>query len=409
MTQVIRSDDVRTQNRKRVLAAMRKNGVSSRTELANGTGLSAATISAITADFLEEGVLIPPTDPAIGSSGRGRPTISLSINPQAALICSINLTVNFLSVMLIDYSGKIVCEQTVELETRCHTEIQLRNVLLSAIESTMVTAKTETTKLQRIALGVQGLVDVEGTKLIWSPICEERNIPIKKWLEHHFGVITHIANDCDMIVQALSKRDPHKYGDNFAAVLLAHGVGMGLFLRQAVVNGTRSSGTEFGHMSFVPNGALCRCGKRGCIEAYAGDYAIARHANGLAIDTEPSDLVDTIDINDITNRARGGDTLARHAIQQAGTAIGTGLASLFAITDPFPVVLIGSGAASFDLMEPHIRHALKGAMIARHPENIDLDYIIDERPLVCEGSTITALLMHDELIANQKHLSQVSA
>ncbi len=409
MTPVVRSDDVRTQNRRRVLSTMRRNGVSSRTEMANRTGLSAATISAITSDFLEEGILVPPSDPTHGSSGRGRPTISLSINPRAALICSINLSVNFLSVMLVDYSGEIVCEQTVELETHCHTEVQLRNVLISGIEKALASANIETSKLRRIALGVQGLVDVEGTKVIWSPICQERNMPIKKWLEYHFGVTTHVANDCDMIVQALSRRDPEKYSDNFGAVLLAHGVGMGLFLRQSVINGTRSSGTEFGHMSFVPDGALCRCGKHGCIEAYAGDYAIARSADGFTPNTEPSELVDAIDLEEIAQRARNGDTLAFNAIQQAGTAIGTGLANLFALVDPFPVVLVGSGAVSFDLMEPHIRQALKGSMIARHPEDIDLDFIIDERPLVCEGSTITALMMHDELIANHKMQSQVSA
>ena len=409
MNPIVRSDDVRTQNRKRVLAAMRKQGVSSRTEIAQETGLSAATISAITADFLEENILVPPTDTSLISSGRGRPTISLSINPEAALICSISMSVNYLSVLLVNYLGDTVCEQTIELETRCHSESQLRSVLLSAITDTMVAAKMDAAKLQRIALGVQGLVDVAGTKIIWSPMCEDRNMPVKKWLEHQFGVTTHIANDCDMIVQALSKRDPEKYSDNFAAVLLAHGVGMGLFLRQTVVNGTSSSATEFGHMSFKPDGALCRCGKHGCIEAYAGDYAIVRHANGLTECTQPSAMVDKIDLQAITERARNGDELALSALQQAGTAIGTGLSSLFALVDPFPIVLVGSGAVSFDLMEPHIRKALKGTMIAKNPERVDLDYIADERPLVSEGGTITALQMHDDVIANQKHFNQASA
>jgi len=406
---VVRSDDVRVQNRRRVLSAIRRVGPSSRTDIAQETGLSAATVSAITASFLEENILLSPSDITNGSSGRGRPTISLSINPEAALICSINLRVNFLSVELVDYSGQTVWEQTLELENHWLSAEQLRMTLLSGIEKTMSDANIRSAQLQRIAVGLQGLVNVEGTKILWSPICQERNMPVKTWLETHFGVATHIANDCHMIAQALSRRDPSKYSENFAAILLAQGVGMGLFLRQNVINGTRSSGTEFGHMTFMPDGALCRCGKRGCIEAYAGDYAIARAANGFENDAEPSQFKDTIDLEDINQRARAGDERALQAIEQAGIAIGTGLAGLFALVDPFPVVLVGNGAVAFDLMEPHIRNVLKGAMIARHPENIDIDYIVDERSLVCEGSAITALMMHDDIIADRKSVTKVSA
>ena len=236
-------------------------------------------------------------------------------------------------------------------------------------------------------------MDVGGASVLWTPVCSQRDIPIKSWLQAHFGVPTFVANDCNMIALALNSRHPEKYGENFAAVLLAEGVGMGLFLRNRIVNGTRSSGVEFGHMTYVPGGATCRCGNRGCIEAYAGDYAIARHASGSPDDTPPSSLFDAPDLGAIGDAARAGDEMALGAIEAAGAAIGTGLASLYALVDRFPVVLVGRGTEVFDLMETAIRAALGKAPGESPEQRVDIDCYLDERPLVREGCAISALVV----------------
>ena len=402
MVMMTRSDDVRNRNRGRVLAAVRRGGIASRTDISQITGLSAATVSAITSDFLQEGVLLPPAQPETPATGRGRPKVALVVNPDAAMVCSVYFQLNLISAAMIDYSGAIVCERSVEISTQEITADEIKSVIISCIEAALKSSGRKPSKLRRIALGFQGVADVDGTKVLWTPICEQRDIPIKAWLEEHFGVPAHVANDCDMIAQALNWREPDKYGENFAAVLLAHGVGMGLFLRNRIINGTRSSGVEFGHMTYVPDGALCRCGNSGCIEAYAGDYAISRRARGEDETTPPSGLLDTPDLDAIGAAARGGDKSALAAIETAGAAIGTGLASMYALVDAFPVVFVGRGAAIFDLMEPGIRKALETAPGESDYRQIELDYHPDERPLVREGCAITALLVQDDEMSKQR-------
>jgi predicted NBD/HSP70 family sugar kinase len=113
----------------------------------------------------------------------------------------------------------------------------------------------------RIAIAVQGITDAASRKLLWSPITRYDDIPFADRLEQEFGVPVSVENDCNMIAEALRWRDPVRYRDDFIAILLSHGIGMGLVIKGELFTGTQSSGAEFGHMIHRPDGALCRCGR----------------------------------------------------------------------------------------------------------------------------------------------------
>ncbi len=402
MLAATRSDDVRIQNRRRVLAAVRRGDVVSRTDIGKITGLSAATVSAITSDFLDEGVLIPPQMENASPPGRGRPKVALELNPEAAMICAVYVQLNGISAAMVDYAGCTISEASLDITTLGISMDEIRTSLTSCVNEALAQSGQHASHLCRIAVGFQGVTDVEGSSVLWTPICGLHMIPVRQWLETAFGVPTKVANDCDLIARALNWRDPDKYGQNFGAILLAHGVGMGLYLRDGIINGTRSSGVEFGHMTYIPNGALCRCGNRGCIEAYAGDYAIIRRARGEAEDAPPPDLLASTDLGKIKVAANNGDADALAAIESAGSAIGTGLASLYALVDPFPVVLVGRGSIFFDQLEAALRQGLSAAPGGDAQKNIEIDCYEDETPLVHEGCAISALLIQDEEMSERR-------
>src|SRR6185295_14885280 len=113
----IRHDDLRRRNRAMVISAVRRAGQPSRTEIAATTGLSHSTISAISSDLIGEGILSPRgAEPA--ALKRGRPQVALGLNPQAASIVAIELSLNFLSAAIIDYSGQVVEEEHKKLRTQ---------------------------------------------------------------------------------------------------------------------------------------------------------------------------------------------------------------------------------------------------------------------------------------------------
>jgi predicted NBD/HSP70 family sugar kinase len=403
---VTRSDDVRRSNRRRILAAIRRSGPISRTDISRETGLSAATVSAITSDFISENVLIGPGRIDAAGSGRGRPKVDLGLNPEAGIVGAMNFQLNSVSAAIVDYSGAPLAHSALTIDTQRASSAMLRKALTRCMSDALAAAgRGGHGALRGIVIGVQGIADIEGTKLIWSPVMKERNLPVQSWLESEFGVPVRVANECDLIARALNWGDPETYATDFAAILVAHGVGMGFFRRGGPVNGSHTSGTEFGHMIYRPDGALCRCGARGCIEAYAADYGIKRRANRLPETSPPASAVTAEEIEAIVAAALAGDEDAHAAIEEAGRAIGTGLANLYALTDPFPVALIGSATITRQLLEPAIRNTVAQSAVVRNAASgrkagIPLHFIRDDAPLIRQGCMMLALLALDDAVAD---------
>ena len=396
---IFRPDDMRKGNRQRIVSTLRRAEALSRTDIAAATGLSAATVSAITSDLLAEGILRQASSDEAGQHMRGRPKVALAVNADAALVGAVILQLDKIDAAIVDYAGNVVAEASVTLETLKADRQTLRQALTGCLREALIRSRRSARLLRRIAVGVQGVTDVEGSSMLWSPVTRHTDLPIREWMDGAFGVPARLSNDCDLIARALNWRDVERYGDNFAAVLLSHGVGMGLFLRGGIINGTRSSGIEFGHMVHRPQGALCRCGSRGCIEAYAGDYGIERRARRIPEATQPPGLMHEPDIAEIARAASDGNVDARSAIEDAGLAIGYGLADLYALVDSFPVVLVGRSTVAASIMEPAIRSALAATTAGQNAEGITIDWMPDEAPLIREGCAVNALLWLDDDMA----------
>lgn len=391
------SDLVRRQNRAVVIAALRRHVTLSRTELSATTKLSPSTVSAITSDLIDEGTLIERREPEINGTRRGRPQIAISLNGLRAYVLSCELTHNQLSVGVSNYTGQTISE----MEDRFATSHCPPDELLTRFTRLMQAAldNASVTSPSAIVVAVQGRTDAEGRDLLWSPVVKGRNIHLADFLESQFGCPVTIANDCSMIAIALRTLEPDRYGRDVLAVLLSHGIGMGLYLNGRLFSGRRSSAAEFGHMLYKHDGALCRCGARGCIEAYAGEYAIWRNAHQLPEDMLPPMEIGALDMYALAHKARLSDGPERRAFKQAADAIGTGLAGIFALIDPVPVAFVGAGTVSFDIAEPHIRACIAGSNSGAFADELEFDIYASELPLIRKGATVTALASVDDMIS----------
>ena len=395
----IRHDDLRRRNRAMVIAAVRRASQPSRTEIAAATGLSHSTISAISADLIAEGILAETKGGEPATSKRGRPKVALALNPEAAAVIVAVLSLNDLSAAIIDYSGGLVVEETAQaVHARPFRGTNSSGELVAMLRRLTAGRATGRRKPLRIVLAIQGISDAAARTMLWSPITPHRDIPLADMLEREFAIPTTVENDCNMMAVALRWRDPERYRDDFIAILLSHGIGMGLVLKGELFTGTQSSGGEFGHMIHRPGGALCRCGRRGCVEAYAGDYAIWRNARQKSEYSTPEDDIGNADMQALAARARAAEGPEREAYRKAGTAIGYGVGSLFALIDPAPVAFVGGGAAAFDLLEPHIRAAIAETAGGQHSNAISFDTVSDELPLIRQGCAMRALAFVDHEI-----------
>ncbi len=397
MTVGMRHDDLRRRNRAMVIAAARRGGQVSRTEIAAITGLSHSTISAISSDLIAEGILLETRQepPALK---RGRPQVGLALHPLAACVVTLMLSLNSLAAVSLDYAGNLLEEEQRRLDTRALPRDELIAECVAMLRRRLEHKAREGRPVLRIVLAIQGITDAQGRSMLWSPITPHTDIPFADLLEAEFSVPVTVENDSNMMAEALRWRDPQRYRDDFIAILLSHGIGMGLVLKGAMFTGTHSSGVEFGHMVHRPDGALCRCGRRGCIEAYAGSYAIWRNASGHDESEEPRGDIDEAEMRALADAARAQDGPERQAFRIAGEALGFGLGSLFALIDPAPVALVGLNAAAFDLIEPALREAIARTAGGHHSGSISFSIEPDQIALLREGCAMRALTHVDHQI-----------
>lgn len=360
-------EHVRRQNRSLVLAALRRRAPVSRVELGEATGLSPATITAITADLISEGLVVadePEAADAVAQARRGRPRVMLRLDPQAALVLAVKLAINTVTLLVSDYAGNQRARADLHARTREETRDSFPIRLVADIRTFLAAQGIASRQLAEIAIAAQGFVDVKSGSVMWSPAFSDRDVRLVAPVEAAFGVPCSISNDANMIAGALNAADPVTYSGTFAVVFVDYGVGMGLFIGDRLHQGADGSAAEFGHMNHLPDGPLCRCGRRGCIEAFAADYAIFRDARGMTPDTDPLDASPSpADLRALEAAAEAGDGRIRGIYAGAGTALGYGLARLMALINPRRIVFTGASTRAFRLIEPAMRAAIEAALV----------------------------------------------
>ncbi|PID50395.1 MAG: hypothetical protein CR991_01735 [Proteobacteria bacterium] len=411
MANAVRTDDVRRQNTRLLMGSLRRLQRAARTELVDYTGLSPATVSSITSDLLAQAILLSSEDSAT-QHRRGRPRITLYPNPDMGYIVVIALAMNSIYISLENYAGQVLRREKhffpsrqASLEEFLDTLIGLIKEVLSTTGSTGTkTSQQQSPSLRYISVAVQGTVIENGQVWLSSPMMPHRHVPLGRILSEHFSVPVMLCNDCNRAAEALHWLYPEQFGENFATISLTQGIGMGLVLHGQTFVGVSSSAGEFGHMCYQPGGARCRCGQLGCIEAYAGDYAIYRRAMNLPLDTDPAEEMPSQHLLAILENAHLRQGSERQAFREAGRAIGGGLQSLFALTDSLTVAFMGPGVIGFDLMKPEIEAALQSNTANPQPP-IEMYCYKSADELIRVGCSLSALQALDNRINSSDSLS----
>jgi glucokinase len=159
-----------------------------------------------------------------------------------------------------------------------------------------------------------------------------------------------LENDANAAAWGEFKFGAGRGRNDLMMLTLGTGVGGGLILDGSVFRGAFGIGAELGHMRIVPDGHLCGCGIRGCLEQYASGSALLRHARE-AISASPDIARNLLARGDgtleglkgehITDAAREGDPVALAAFNTMASYLGAGIASLCAVIDPSCIVLGG--------------------------------------------------------------------
>ena len=355
----VKSENVRASNMSTVLRnILALPGEVTRAGLSQRTGMTRATISRLVDDLVGAG-LVRELEPGDGG-GRGRPANRLTPAEGSAVALGVEVDVASLDVTLVDIAGRELGHRRIE-----------RDFADSAPEETMALAAREAHTLLEDTLpdgalflgtgvGLPGLVSP--SRLALAPNLGWRDIPHDQLLAPLADLNpVVVANEADLAAYAVAYTRPGVAGgpSTFVYVSGEVGVGAGVIVDHRPMSGARAWSGEIGHMCADPNGPLCRCGARGCLEAYLGVRALAEHV-GAPAGSGPrgilrcAGLVDEAGVKTSESLAVGAEQeRARAVLTEAGAALGRVLSGVINAMD-IPHVVLGGAVAELSgaLLDP---------------------------------------------------------
>lgn len=394
---------VRQQNSSLVLTALRRHGPLSHTQLSEATRLSSATVSAITADLERHAVIGKNEQQA--ATGRGRPRVLFSQRRDCGFLIIVIVSSDSIQYSLVDYAGTLLDRFS---EERREDGAQAFMARMSAgLERVVARSGIGKDQVLLVSFSSKGLVSPTEPKLVWSPMLGSEPVDVRTVLGKGWRAKTILNNETLLVAQALQQRQPQEAG-TLAAVSLGHSIGLGIAKARAGSE-PEISAPNFGHMLHIPGGALCRCGARGCIEAYAGFYAVLRTAFEVPADTIPAKIVPLPEVDKIAAQARQGHRMAGFAFRQAGVALGNGLSRLLSLHGHMPVFITGPGLRYYDLLRQGIEEGLAQTQVVRLSGMPRLEIVADEPSLVFEGHLGLAFSIVDQDIIAHRAPVQAAA
>jgi glucokinase len=223
-----------------------------------------------------------------------------------------------------------------------------------------------------------------------------RDVPLARLIGERFGLPAWIENDANAAALAEHRLGAGKEASHVIFVAIGTGLGGGLILNDALYYGASGGAGEIGHMQLVPDGPLCGCGRRGCLEALASGTALAARAREI-IEREPAGKLamlvkergDEPDARLLDEAADAGDESAAAAIREAGRYLGAGLTNLVDIFNPEVIVI---GGSIRKLGAPYLGTALEVVQREAYPQAF-ADVRIVEAQLGDEAAAIGAAII----------------
>lgn len=336
---------IREINKSLVLNLVRDHGVISRTDIAEAAHLSLATVSGITSELIEQGLIYEHEE---GTSSGGRRPILLALNRRAGLVIGAKLTETHVVAALTDLNAEIVAQLEVPLGSN-HSPEGVVSVMCDAV--TGLRAAQPDKPVFGVGVGMAGVIDRRTGVCRFSPFFGWRDVPLRSMLEQRLSLPVMLENDVNTLTIAEKWFGAGVGVSDFLVITLGRGIGMGMVLNGHLYRGGCGSGGEFGHITMVPDGPQCDCGKRGCLEALVSDPAIERRMQAA--------LGRAMTIEEASNLARQGDVTASSIFASSGRTLGMGIAQLVNIFNPPLLVVGGEGTRVLDLLLEPLQQALQ--------------------------------------------------
>jgi N-acetylglucosamine repressor len=324
-----------------VLEAIYSQRDTSRKGLAERIGFAPSYIGTLVAELRRRGLV---QEGGRSPSRAGRRRVLLHVVPGLAHIVGIRIGRVNTRIVVTDLLGKVLHHRKVP------TEIwKGEQHVLDLINRELDVALEANSLVKGIGIAISGVIDRHsGNVLFWPKVPGWTNVPLKRRVQAKYGLPVVVEDSVRTMALAEKKFGRAKGRSNFVYVVVSMGIGAAIYIHDQLYLGSGDLAGELGHTTIDERGELCSCGNRGCLEVYASGWAIInRIRNGLQQGVHSSlagtvgPQPDLLSIEAIVEATRTRDQFAHTVLWEAGSHLGTGVATIVNLLNPEAIILGG--------------------------------------------------------------------
>jgi glucokinase-like ROK family protein len=319
-----------------------------RSEMTEALGVSRSKISQEVGRLLEAGLLV---EDGLAESEGGRRSSLLRIPRSAGLIAAVDLGATSIDVALSTLGSELVAHRGEPADVREGTKAvlgRMKDLLSDLLEEQGVSRRD----VRAIGVGVPGSVEQASGLLRSPPIMPGWDrYPIRDAFAGEYAAPVFVDNDVNVMALGEHWGGVGKGLDNMLFVKIGTGIGGGVIADGRLYRGTQGCAGDIGHICVDPEGPVCSCGNRGCLEAMAAAPAIALKAERCAREGLSPNLSGVLEergelsAKDVGEAALVGDYHALEIIRESGRLVGQALATSVSTLNP-SLIVIGGGVAN---------------------------------------------------------------
>jgi len=340
--------DLRRDNRSVLLWSLFSCQPCSRQDLSEATGLSTASVSNVIRELISEGIV---TEAGSVDSDGGRPRILLRMNPGCGYVAGVDVGETRVRVELFDLTMSVRAKAEYALDPREHGVEVVVDRIAAGLASVLADSGADPSAVLGAGVGVPGVVEQGAEALVYGQTYGWDAVPLARLLRPAVGFPLYIDNGARTMAQAELWFGAGR--DTRQAVVCLMGSGLGAsIITGSPGRGGSSTAVEWGHTTIEVGGRLCRCGARGCLEAYVGAEAILDRY-GL---TAPGDDEESA----FAALTAASTERAAEVLDETALYLGAGIANLINLFGPERIILGGwAGLLLGARILPEIRAAAR--------------------------------------------------
>src|SRR5450755_2845564 len=276
--------DLRRDNRSVLLWSLYFDQPCSRQDLSEATGLSSASVSNVIRELIHEGIVVEAG--SVDSDG-GRTRVLLRIDPDYGYVVGIDVGETRIQAELFDLTMAVRANADIPLEPREHGVDVVVDRILRCLSAVLADSGVPPEAILGVGIGVPGVVEQGAEVVLYGQTYGWDAVPLERLLRAGTDLPLYIDNGANTMGQAELWFGAGRGTRRAVVCLIGSGVGASIIGQEAAHQGSSSRPGEWGHTTIMVGGRACRCGSRGCLEAYVGAEAILeRYGRPLPGDDE---------------------------------------------------------------------------------------------------------------------------